>query len=137
VANILIADDDPHILRVMSIWLQRHGHQVIHARNGREALEAVDTGQVDLLISDMNMPQLDGIELARRLRQGRGNEIPILMLTARCDQQDLTDKLSAYSIRVFPKPFLPSQLVSEIERLLSGHSAQENGLEYVEDGSPG
>jgi CheY-like chemotaxis protein len=118
VANILIADDDPHILRVMSIWLQRHGYRVTHARNGKEALDVIALGNIDLLISDMNMPQVDGIQLARQVREGFDRDIPILMLTARCDQQDLNEKLSAYDIRVFPKPFLPSQLVAEIDRLL-------------------
>lgn len=117
-ASILIADDDPHILRVMAIWLQRHGHDVTHARNGREALDAIGAGGIDLLISDMNMPLVDGIQLARCVRQGPCGRIPILMLTARCDQQDLNEKLSPYAVKVFPKPFLPSQLVAEIDRLL-------------------
>ncbi len=148
-SRILIADDDPHILRVMSIWLQRHGHEVVHARNGIEALNAIAAGKtglnpptggpIELVISDMNMPQMDGIELAKAirgsmLRPDNGGttppadssehdagdvEIPILILTARCDQQDLNEKLAAYGVRVFPKPFLPSQLVAEIDRLLN------------------
>jgi DNA-binding response OmpR family regulator len=118
VAKILIADDDAHIVRVMAIWLQRHGHACMTARNGREALDLVGTGAVDILITDMNMPVLDGIALAKALRE-RNIQIPIVMLTARCDQEALNESLSEYSVRVFPKPFLPSQLVAEIDRLLN------------------
>lgn len=123
-ANILIVDDDAHIIRVMSIWLVRQGHQVSTARNGREALEVLRAGSVDLLISDMNMPVMDGIELARTVRVELGAGIPIVMLTARCDQDHLNQNLAGHAVGVFPKPFLPSQLVAEIERLL-GPVAQE------------
>ncbi|HEX9641656.1 MAG TPA: response regulator [Candidatus Krumholzibacteria bacterium] len=117
-ARILIADDDAHIVRVMAIWLQRHGHACTTARNGQEALESVGAGGVDIVITDMNMPVLDGIELAKSLRQ-RKVQVPIVMLTARCDQEALNESLSEYAVRVFPKPFLPSQLVAEIDRLLN------------------
>jgi two-component system chemotaxis response regulator CheY len=118
VARILVADDDAHIVRVMAIWLQRHGHVCTTACNGQEALDFIGLGGIDILITDMNMPVLDGIALAKTLRE-RGVQIPIVMLTARCDQDALNEGLSVYSVRVFPKPFLPSQLVAEIDRLLN------------------
>jgi DNA-binding response OmpR family regulator len=118
VAKILIADDDAHIVRVMAIWLQRHGHECETARNGQEALEIVRAGDSEVLITDMNMPLLDGVSLAKAMR-AEGVSIPILMLTARCDQEALNEDLLAYGVRVFPKPFLPSQLVVEIDRLLN------------------
>jgi two-component system chemotaxis response regulator CheY len=117
-ARILIADDDAHIVRVMAIWLQRHGHLCTTAKNGQEALDRVLAGGIEIVITDMNMPVLDGIALAKTIRR-RNVQIPIVMLTARCDQDALNESLAEYSVRVFPKPFLPSQLVVEIDRLLS------------------
>ncbi len=117
-ASILIADDDAHIVRVMAIWLRRHGHHVTTAANGREALDQLEHGTVDVIISDMNMPLLDGVELAKDVRARFGPQIPILMLTARCDQQYIAESLAPLGVRVFPKPFLPSQLVAEINCVL-------------------
>ena len=117
-ARILIADDDAHIVRVLSMWLGRHGHEVVTARNGEAALETLEGTSVDLIISDMNMPVLDGVGLAKAVRGKVGATIPIIVLTARCDQERLKEQLAAYGVRVYPKPFLPSQLVVEINHLL-------------------
>ncbi len=113
-AKILIVDDDAHIVRVLSMWLGRHGYDVVTARDGGSALAALDGDEVDMIISDINMPFLDGVGLAKAVRAKSGPAIPILMLTARCDQARLSEQLAAYGVRVFPKPFLPSQLVVEI-----------------------
>lgn len=117
-ANILIADDDAHIARVMSIWLTRHGHTALCAANGRQALDLLKSQPVDMVISDMNMPELDGLGFVKALRAHAGDRLPVIVLSARCDQQELTDSLSAYGVSVYPKPFLPSHLVTEIHRLL-------------------
>ncbi len=126
-AKILIADDDAHIVRVLSMWLGRHGHQVVTARNGEDALAMLDRAPVDLIISDMNMPVVDGVGVVRAVREKVGAAIPILVLTARCDQDRLNERLGAYGVRVYPKPFLPSQLVVVINQLL-GVSACEGSL---------
>ena len=117
-AKILIADDDAHIARVLSMWLVRHGHEVVAVPNGEAALETLDGTSVDLIISDMNMPVLDGAGLAKAVRGKVGATIPIIVLTARCDQERLNQQLAVYGVRVYPKPFLPSQLVLEINQLL-------------------
>lgn len=119
VARILIADDDAHISRVMSMWLNRHGHETICAANGKDALDLVITCRVDLIISDINMPQLDGLGFAKAVREQLGAQIPMLVLSARCDQQALVQSLASYGVSVYPKPFLPSHLVAEINRLLA------------------
>ncbi len=118
-ARILIADDDAHIARVMSMWLNRHGHETLCAPNGRAGIELAVGHGVDLIISDMNMPQLDGLGFAKAVRERLGAHIPMLVLTARCDQRRLTESLAAFGVSVYPKPFLPSHLVAEIGRLLA------------------
>jgi len=118
VAKILITDDDAHIVRVMSIWLKRQGYDTVTSHNGRDAIEIVEREHVDLVISDMNMPVLDGLGLVREIRKRGFDDLPVILLTARCDQETLTEQLRAYNAQVAPKPFVPSQLVEQINALL-------------------
>lgn len=118
-ARIIVVDDEPHILRVMSMWISRHGYEVAEAANGQIALDEIRREAVDLIISDMNMPVMDGLALAHAVRVDEGLDIPFLLLTARCDQAALHEKLAPYHVRLYPKPFVPSRLVAEIDNLLS------------------
>jgi len=102
----------------MSLWLDRHGYTIFEAANGEEALAILDRESVDVIISDLNMPVMDGFELVRVVREERGLQIPYLLLSARCDQQKLAERLKPYDVNLYPKPFAPSRLVAEIKRLL-------------------
>lgn len=117
--KVLIAEDEPHILRIMSMWLTRHGYQVLEARHGGEALEHLRRESIDVLISDMNMPDVDGLTLIKTVREELKLELPVLFLTARCDQDRLSRQLDPYSVKLYPKPFVPSRLVAEIDVLLN------------------
>ncbi len=120
-AKILVADDDAHVVRVMSLWLSRRGHQITETRNGAAALEVLDSPagvDIDLVISDMNMPVLDGLGLLKGVRERRGPDLPFLVLSSRCDQAELADELRKYGAKLFPKPFVPSRLVVAIDELL-------------------
>ncbi len=121
--RILLADDEAHILRVMSMWLGRHGHDVLEARDGAAALELLDRQRVDMIISDMNMPGLNGIELVKAVRNERKLDVPFFLLTARCDQARLAQETEPYNVRLYPKPFVPSRLVADIDRLLQVEAA--------------
>ncbi len=118
-ARILIADDDAHVARVMGLWLQRHGHAVVSVGNGAQALSVIEAGGIDLLLSDMNMPVMDGVVLARTLREQGVADLPIIMLTARCDQESLAKQLADFHVTVYPKPFVPSKLVEDVNARLS------------------
>ena len=117
-ARILIVEDEAHISRVMSMWLERHGHQILQAADGAVALQVLEREEVDLIISDMNMPVLDGLGLIKAVRDERRLEVPFLLVTARCDQTDLARQLEPYNVKLYPKPFVPSRLVADIERVL-------------------
>lgn len=117
-ARILIVEDEAHIARVLAMWLARHGHEVLEASNGVEALETLAVEEVDLVITDMNMPTLDGLGLIKAVREERGLTFPILLLTARCDQAELVTRLEPYDVGIIPKPFVPSRLVADIGDLL-------------------
>jgi CheY-like chemotaxis protein len=123
----LVADDDAFIVRIMSIWLTRHGHDVVCVQNGQQALEQVQLGNIDVAISDMNMPVMDGAGFVRQVRETLKLNLPIIVLSARCDRDNLCEILAKYDVRIYPKPFLPSQIVSEINQLV-GNAASPGSL---------
>lgn len=117
--RILIAEDEPHILRVLAMWLRRHGYAIAEAVDGAAALEILDRDPVDLLISDLNMPRMDGLTLVRIIREDRGLTLPIFLLTARCDQERISRQTAQlHRVKLFPKPFVPSRVVMDIEAIL-------------------
>ena len=113
-ATILLVEDDVQILRVLAMWFSRNGYDVVECRDGEEALSALAESAVDLIVTDVNMPRVDGLELVRVIRDERKLDLPIVMLSSRCDQSSIT----LYGIRVHPKPFSPSRLLAEVASLL-------------------
>lgn len=85
--GILVCEDDPHIRRLMSEYLSQEGYRVFESTNGEEALEAFEQQHIDLLITDIMMPVMDGVELVRSLRAS-GCETPVLMITAKGSMED-------------------------------------------------
>lgn len=127
-ARILLIDDDAYIVRVMSIWLERHGYEPVAANNGAQGLDIVRQGGIDLIVSDLNMPEMDGESMVLKLAELGHTDVPIILLTARCDRESVSEKLKPYGVSVYPKPFVPSRLVLEVERLLqAGSERHPNG----------
>lgn len=115
--RILVVEDDPHILRVICMWLSRQGHEVFEARNGLAALELVQQHHPDILITDINMPVLDGLELLERLKQEAHVPRGIVVLTNRWDHREIGERLADWKAHVVPKPFSPTKLAELIEQL--------------------
>jgi DNA-binding response OmpR family regulator len=114
--NILVVDDEPSISEVVSIYLQRAGYQVVVARDGQAALEAIERQPPDLVVLDLMLPKVDGLEIARRLRaQG---DTPIIMLTARREESDRITGLEMGADDYVVKPFSPQELVSRVKAVL-------------------
>ena len=131
-ARILVAEDDAHMLRIISMWLQRNGHDVCEAPDGLAARERLAGGRFDILVSDVNMPGMDGISLVRWLRLDHESQLPVILLSSRCDQLVISEQLKPFEVEVHPKPFSPSRLVSLIERKLAeseGGGAGDPGRE--------
>jgi len=123
-AVILVVDDDLHILRVLSLWLTRNGHEAREAHSGKEALEQLRAGRVDVLLCDVNMPGMTGLQLLED-NSNKGLLPPcLIMLTSRCDQQDIAERVAALGGVVHPKPFSPSRLIHLIEENLAGCAVQ-------------
>ncbi|GAA3991736.1 response regulator transcription factor [Allokutzneria multivorans] len=127
---VLLAEDDPAIAEPLSRALSREGYSVQVVSEGPAALAAAVNGGVDLLVLDLGLPGLDGLEVCRRLRAaGRG--IPVLMLTARVDEVDFVVGLDAGADDYVAKPFRLAELMARIRALLRrrAHSSLEaNGV---------
>lgn len=118
-ATILLVEDEVHILRVMSLWLTRHGHRVVEACDGADAMEKITQTKVDIIVSDMNMPKMTGLELIQWVREDHNLSVPFILVTARCDQTSLRKSVEPYGVQLYSKPFIPSQLVRDIEQALA------------------
>ncbi|MBK8236244.1 MAG: response regulator transcription factor [Deltaproteobacteria bacterium] len=116
-ARILLADDDEALLQVLGVAIGDAGHEVVPVGDGRAAFEACERGGIDLLITDVNMPRLDGFALVRNLR-ARGDALPILVLTARDDEIDEALGLELGADDYVTKPFSNRVLLSRIAALL-------------------
>jgi len=122
--KILVADDETHILHVVSLKLRNAGFHVITARDGQEALEIAQLERPDLIITDYHMPQLSGLELCQRLKQDPAtSSIPAIMLTARGYQLDPTDTEQSGILRMLSKPFSPRQLLTTVNEVLERAAA--------------
>ncbi len=111
--KILIVDDDPAILRLLSANLKARGYEVLTASNGEESLEAVQRDFVDLIILDLMMPKLDGVEVCRRIREW--SSIPIIILSARGDEKDKVKCLDLGADDYLTKPFGIAELMARIK----------------------
>ncbi len=117
--RILVVDDDPQIRRVMRATLTAHGYEVSDSRTGEEALERLRSETHDLVLLDMNMPGMGGVEACRTIRQGRhGSELAIIMLTVRNTEKDKVDALNAGADDYVTKPFSMPELLARIRAAL-------------------
>ena len=115
-ATILVVDDDSQIRRVMRNALSSHGYTIIEARNGEEALKKVRAERLDLIILDLNMPDMDGIEVCREIRVV--SNLPIIMLTVRSAEKDKVRALDAGADDYVVKPFGIDELLARIRAAL-------------------
>lgn len=119
--TILVADDESHILNVVSLKLRNAGFRVLTARDGQEALDIALAERPDLLITDYHMPQLSGIELCRRLKQEAATEsMPAIMLTARGYHLEPHDTEQSGILKMLSKPFSPRHLLATVNEVLDG-----------------
>ena len=132
-ARILVVEDEPSIREVVSLYLRRAGYDVAVVADGRAALESL-SGQIpDLVVLDLMLPEVDGLEITRWLRE-RG-DTPIIMLTARRDEPDRIAGLEMGADDYVVKPFSPQELVSRVRAVLrrtrgSMSGSGERPLEY-------
>jgi len=114
--TVLVVDDEPEIVRLVRDYLERAGFAVIAASDGEDALRAAHRQRPDLVILDLGLPGLDGLDVARTLR--RDGEVPIIMLTARTGEADRVAGLELGADDYVLKPFSPRELVARVRAVL-------------------
>jgi two-component system KDP operon response regulator KdpE len=133
--RILVVDDEPRMIGFIRMNLELEGHQVIEAHNGLEALEAIRTKIPDIVLLDVMMPELDGYETLRMLREF--SSIPVIMLTAKGEENDRVYGLELGADDYITKPFGPRELSSRIKAVLRRanmpSSAPEEAVLKIDD----
>ena len=131
--RILVVDDDPDIRGLVRTLLERAGHEVAEAADGRAGLKALYAAPADLVILDVTMPELDGWATLDRIRDV--SEVPILMLTARADELERVRGLTGGADDYVAKPFGRQELVARVQALLrrSGAKSAERSETYADD----
>jgi len=134
--KILVVDDEQSIVTLLQYNLEQAGYSVITALDGEQGLEAAVDIRPDLVVLDLMLPKMDGLEVCKQLRQQKIN-IPILMLTAKDDEFDKVLGLELGADDYLTKPFSPREVVARIKAILRRSQLQSNGSESSQDQEEG
>jgi two-component system KDP operon response regulator KdpE len=126
---VLVADDEPRITKLVAIALSEEGFRVITAANGEEALRKAEEYRPDVVLLDIVMPDLDGIEVMRQLREGRA--VPVILLTAKGSTADKAKGLDLGADDYIAKPFHPDELAARVRSVLRRSSGMAPGAGIV------
>jgi two-component system, OmpR family, alkaline phosphatase synthesis response regulator PhoP len=129
--KVLVVDDDVKTVELVKLYLDRDGYQVLTAYNGVEALRLTRESSPDLIVLDLMLPDIDGLEVCRTLRHE--SDVPIIMLTARTTDQDKLTGLDIGADDYVTKPFSPKELVARVRTVLR-RLPRERGPEEIKSG---
>jgi DNA-binding response OmpR family regulator len=115
-ARILVVDDEPGMTRLVSLYLRQAGYDIDTAATGADAFHAVESGDIDLVVLDVGLPDIDGYSVCKHIRSV--SEVPVIMLTARSDHRDRIMGFELGADDYIPKPFNPEELVARIRAVL-------------------
>ena len=130
--HVLVVDDEPRITEIVRDYLDRAGFRVTTAANGADALSIVRTRRPDLIVLDLGLPHLDGLEVTRSLR--RESTVPIIILTARVDERDKLAGLELGADDYVTKPFSPKELVARVRAVFRRVDAPPASGDLVQAG---
>jgi len=131
--KILAVDDEPSIVRLIQINLEKQGYQVITAYDGKEALEKIASERPDMVVLDVMMPYMDGFEVLRTLRKEPATrELPVIMLTAKAQDADVYTGYKDGADSYLTKPFNPRELISFVQRIFASQENQAHGDGYLD-----
>jgi two-component system chemotaxis response regulator CheY len=118
--KIMTVDDSPTIRQMLGLALKGAGYEVVEAENGKEALRKLEAEGVNMLITDLNMPQMNGIDLIRNVRQSPGLRfMPIIMLTTESQEAKRQEGKAAGASGWIVKPFKPEQLLKVVQMVMA------------------
>lgn len=129
---ILLVDDEPNIIELAQLYLEREGFQIISASDGQAALDAVEEFRPALMVLDLMLPEIDGLDVCRKLR-GKGDPVAILMLTARDEDIDKILGLELGADDYLTKPFNPRELVARVKAVLRRGGVTDQDLEQDDE----
>lgn len=115
-ARVLVVDDEPGMVRLLSLYLQQAGFTVLKAGTGSAAIDSVEASDPDLVVLDLGLPDIDGLAVARRIREH--GDTPIIMLTARAEPRDRLAGFEGGADDYVGKPFHPEELVARVRAVL-------------------
>lgn len=115
--KILVAEDEPIMLKTIVLRLQKDGHYVIPVDNGREALEQIDQQQLDLIITDIMMPYSSGLEIVGKVKSDASRKIPVIVLSAMGQENVVVEAFNLGADDYITKPFSPNELSMRVKRL--------------------
>jgi DNA-binding response OmpR family regulator len=127
--TVLIVDDEPKLVQTVREYLEHDGYRVETAADGRQALERFYRLRPDLVVLDLMLPELDGLEVCRRIR--RDSEVPVVMLTARAEEVDELVGLEVGADDYVTKPFSPRTLLARVRSVLRRSTAAESSEEAL------
>lgn len=130
--TILVVDDEPKIVQIARDYLERAGFRVVTAADGRAVLTIVRSAKPDLIVLDLALPDMDGLDVTRALR--KESEIPIIMLTARAGEADRLVGLELGADDYVVKPFSPKELVARVRAVLRRWDGARAGTDIVRAG---
>ncbi len=133
VATILVVDDEPRIVQLVRDYLEHGGFTVLTASDGPSALRTARTGRPDLVVLDLSLPGVDGLDVARSLR--REGVVPIIMLTARTEESDKLVGLELGADDYVTKPFSPKELVARVRAVLRRAEGAASASDFIRVGS--
>src|SRR5689334_7770430 len=116
--TILVVDDEPTIVEVVARYLERAGYEAFEAGDGAEALRQAELRGPDLIVLDVMLPEIDGLEVMRRLHERPGPPVPVILLTARGEESDRLVGLRRGADDYVVKPFSPVELVARVDAVL-------------------
>ncbi len=117
-ARVLVVDDDELLVELVTFTLESHGHEVLAAEDGTEAIEIATREKPDVVVLDGMMPGADGLDVLRQLRREAGMTLPVIMLSARKQERDVVGGLAEGANDYLVKPFMPEELAVRIQKVL-------------------
>ena len=130
--RVLVVEDEPDISGLLAFHLEREGYQVVQSRNGLDALQLVRTRMPDLVLLDLMLPGIDGLEVCRRLRQDPATRaLPVVMLTAKGEEVDRVLGLELGADDYIVKPFSPKEVIARVRAVLRRSRPAAQGAPMV------
>ena len=126
-SNVLVIEDDPGITRVVRLYLEQDGHHVLTASDGLSGLQTARQAKPDLIVLDLMLPRLDGMEICRALRER--SDVPIIMVTARVSEADRLAGFDLGADDYIPKPFSPRELAARVRAVLRRTARQTDATQ--------